>query len=85
MSLQSLVDAVGVLGREAMDIPVGDPRLGDLIARIDALEGELGREKGMSAPLVPDSQRPPSIEETTARDLERALASLRSAVKSKQS
>ena len=85
MSLQKLVDEVGKLGREAMDVPVGDPRLDDLVTRIDALESELNREKGMSAPLVPDAARLPDIEEATADDLERALSSLRSAVISKKS
>jgi hypothetical protein len=85
MSVQSILNAVGQLGREAMDLPVGDPRLNDLRSRIDALAGELDREKGLHTPLVPDSARPTSTEDATVQELEHALGSLRSAVISKQS
>ena len=84
MSLQSILTSVGELGREAMDLPIGDPRLNDLKERIDALASELNREKGLHDPLVPDAARPPSADQTTALELEHALGSLRSAVISKQ-
>jgi hypothetical protein len=87
MSLQSILDAVGELDRAVTELPSGlpsgDRKVRDVLARLDALDGELRQEQGLSAPLVPDAKRPTSAAEATARDLERALRSLRDAVTSK--
>jgi len=72
------------LGREISDVPPGDARLGEMSGRIDELEGQVRRERDMAAPLVPDAERSPSLEETSLSNLERALESLRSAVASKR-
>jgi hypothetical protein len=84
VSVQSLLDAVMQLGREVSDMPAGDPRLAEIAGHIDALEEQVRHEREMAKPLVPDAERAPSLEETSASNLERALESLRSAVTSKR-
>jgi hypothetical protein len=79
-----LLDAVMDLEREVTNIPAGDPRLADVGARIDAIEKEVGAQRGMSEPLVPDASQPTSPTEATLENLDRALRSLRSAVASKR-
>jgi hypothetical protein len=84
MTLQSILDAVGELEVTVSRMLPGDPGLGGVLARIEALQKEVADARGMAQPLVPDAVRSASTAESTAANIERALVSLRSAVKAKQ-
>jgi hypothetical protein len=84
VSVQSLLYAVMQLGREVAELPVGDPRLAEMLPRVDELEDQVRREREMAGPLVADAARSPDLQEMAASNLERALESLRSAVASKR-
>jgi len=84
MDLPALLDAVMDLEREVTELDPGDPRLGEIGARIDEIESNLEQQRGLDSPLVADADSPPTKREETVDDLERALRSLRSAVASKR-
>jgi hypothetical protein len=84
MTTQELLGAVMNLEREIESTPRGAPELAAVIARIRELQAEVGRQREVQGPLVPDAASPKSPEERTTDELGNALDSLMSAAQSKQ-
>jgi len=76
--------AVAAIETEITETPVGAPELAGTVARIAVLEGELEGIRAALGPLVPDAASPPSEEEQTVRELERALRNLKTAAEARR-
>ena len=84
MTIKEILDAVVAVEAEIINTPPGAPELAATVARIVDLQGELERTRSALGPLVPDASSPPTADEQSAADLERALGSLLSAANSKR-
>jgi hypothetical protein len=83
--LQFILDSVARLGAEVEQAQPGAPELAAVVASVVDLQRRLERVRGVLGPFSPDASREPSLDEKTATELERALASLLSAAESRQS
>jgi hypothetical protein len=84
VTIKDLLDAVAAVEDEIIKTPPGAPELASIVARIVELQGELERTRSVLGPVIPDASSPPSADEKSADDLERALRSLLSAASSKR-
>ncbi|HEY4188575.1 MAG TPA: hypothetical protein VGP07_26125 [Polyangia bacterium] len=84
MTIDEILRAVMKLEDEIVGSKPGAPELQGTIARLQQLEGELERTRGLQPPLIPDASRPPTADEQSGAGLERTLHSLLAAARSKQ-
>jgi hypothetical protein len=83
--LQYILDSVARLGTEVEESEPGAPELAVVVAAVIDLQGRLERVRSVMGPLVPDANSEPSLDEKAAVNLERALTSLLSAARARQS
>jgi hypothetical protein len=84
VTIKELLDAVAAVEDEIIKTPPGAPEFASIVARIVELQGELERTRSVLGPVIPDASSPPTSDEKSADDLERALNSLLSAASSKR-
>jgi len=84
MALTEIIDEIQALGTAVEEAQPGDARLSDLAARLARAKDHLAQAAATLGPLVPNAANPPSLEQETAADLGRRLASLSAVVEAKR-
>jgi len=85
MTIDELLRAAMQVEEDIEASATGGEALAAAVARIDHLQGELGRIRGLDTPLIPDTARAPSANEQSVESLDVTLRMLRSAALAKQS
>jgi hypothetical protein len=85
MTIDELLRAAMKVEEDIEGSAAGGEALAEAVVRLDHLQAELGRIRGLDTPLIPDTARAPSDNEQSVASLDVTLRMLRRAALAKQS